>query len=82
MKARKMAALIRISNLPYNLEEVTDPDAQRYVLRTTQGDLNSEYEIIGFIINDSFTRSWRSNDQSDLSVTGLASGWMYFLGLK
>jgi len=67
MKARKMAALIRISNLPYNLEEVTDPDSQRYVLRTTQGDLNTEYEIIGYIINDSFTRSLRSNDQSDIS---------------
>ena len=40
MKARKIATLIKITNLPYGLQEVTDPDAQRYLLRTSQGDLD------------------------------------------
>lgn len=64
MKARKIATMIKISKLPYHLEEVTEIESRPYVLRTYQGELFSEYEIIGYIVSDSFSRSNRSGDMS------------------
>jgi hypothetical protein len=62
MKARKIVTLIRFSKLNYSLEEVTEPEAKPYLLRTSQGELYEEYEIIGHIVNDSFARGWAGGE--------------------
>lgn len=59
MKARKMVTLIKFSKLNYFLEEVTDAEAKPFLLRTPQGELSDEYEIIGYIVNDSFLSCYR-----------------------
>ena len=41
MKARKISTLIKISKLPYILEEVTEIEQQKCVLKTVQGDLTN-----------------------------------------
>lgn len=59
MKARKMVTLIKFSKLNYLLEEVSETEGRPFLLRTPQGELTEEYEIIGFIINDSFLSCYR-----------------------
>ena len=74
MKARKIATLIKLSKLPYTLEEVTENEPQKYVLKTYNGDLTEEYEIIGYIINDTFMRNAKVSDQSEIAEERPTSG--------
>jgi len=59
MKALKIVTLIKFSKLNYSLEEVSESEAKPFLLRTPQGELTEEYEIIGFIVNDSFLSCYR-----------------------
>jgi len=70
MKARKIVTLIRFSKLSYLLEEVTEAEAKPYLLRTTQGELYDEYEIIGYIVNDSFATALRNGGKDSLAQDG------------
>lgn len=54
-----MVTLIKFSKLNYLLEEVSETEGRPFLLRTPQGELTEEYEIIGFIINDSFLSCYR-----------------------
>lgn len=58
MKARKILTLIKFARLNYTLEEIPDPEADKehlppFLLKTTQGELHEEYEIIHFIVSES-----------------------------
>jgi hypothetical protein len=64
MKAWKIATLIRFAKLPYALEEVTETESRPYVLRTCQGELFCEHEIVSYIANDNFARNFRSREIS------------------
>jgi hypothetical protein len=61
MKARKIVTLIKFSKLNYLVEEVTDTEAKPFLLRSPQGELTDEYEIIAYIVNDSFLTCYRDS---------------------
>jgi hypothetical protein len=71
MKARKMVTLIKFSKLSYFLEEITDAESKPFLLRTPQGELYDEYEIINYIVNDSYINFYkeglRENNLTDSS---------------
>lgn len=41
LKARKILVLIKFSELDYSIEEMTDGDSKPFVLKTSQGELNT-----------------------------------------
>lgn len=44
---------------------MTDLDAKPFLLRTPQGDLYEEYEIITYIVNDSFITCHKDGNLTD-----------------
>lgn len=50
LRALKLVALIKFARLKYLLEEHNEQEGPAYVLRTAQGELHYEYEIINYIV--------------------------------
>lgn len=71
LKARKILVLIKFSKLDYSIEEMTDLDSRPFLLKTSQGELYSEYEIINYIVNDNFLSSYKESLREN-SVTDSA----------
>ena len=71
LKARKILVLIKFSKLDYSIEEMADLDSRPFLLKTSQGELYSEYDIINYIVNDNFLSSYKESLREN-SVTDSA----------
>ena len=79
MKALKILTLIKFSKLPYIVEELTEVQSRPLVLRTGQGELSDEYEIVGYVVNDAFGRSLRRSESRDSEDKGNLWGDVFAL---
>ena len=69
MKARKMVALIKFSKLSYDLQQNSD-ESKPFLLKTPQGQLYDEYEIVNYIVNDSFINFYKEGLQENSHSDG------------